>query len=710
MRLVLVMWQEAVLGTHSLKRVSMVRASRKKLVVPSPNHQTHNMATVFTARNIVGNDKTTPLFSLKGLPNQVPATISSLNISGVPLERQVAYQQYASNISSFLHATMARKTITVTPRPLGYPESYIPLQMDPPVTSFTLAKPLSTDQADKLVGNLGPGASRTMQGKTMVFHAPALPIDRLPLVDTVSTSFFNAGRDAVNPKGMRSYLFLNTVISAFLHVHSYSAFRTENSESITVFEELVGGIHGSSYYPAVTESKDDKGAATKKTADLSDKSYTLNEWKKRERSEDDMDDEEPPMKVADSSGYFRSRGNETVFKAKPAPKALKSSIGGSKDVPSSPGLLFPYFTGLVQPDPTYMNTIVLRRFYQLLGSSHESAQSTYLDIRHGINSLASTQRGMELCHILLGIDLALDTQSRCFVIIEKNKYLGFSLLGARYAIFANSKWFAPASEEIFLQALSRMDPHESAVDDIIQKLEKLAESSSYAGQINRTIFAEPSTLVEELSKLKVSELEDEDVRDLDRLIKNLNYMGTGYLSQNPQMISEMLTTLASNQTIDLTRPTFIPSIKAPLTSRTFKVLSRFGPEAPSFWNDRGQEIMCKAVDKSVQTTGGKRKIGEPDIFGNMPSRLLITPKPLLIAVRDMDRVIDSGKVKMDIKERAAKYRNISLEHEETRKSVWKGLVELCAKETKKVKVSSEAKGAEGGGVAIDEALFQLLGQ
>lgn len=669
-------------------------------------HTPATMATIHTARNIVGNDKTTPLFSLKGLPNHAPSTISSLNIQGVPLERQVAYTQYAYNISSFIFASLSRKTITVSPRPLGSLSIISKLPLDRPTVSFTLAKQLDSDRSDKLVNNLGPGASRTQSGKTTIYHAPSLPIAQLDLVNTVSTPFFNAGRDAINPKGMKSYIFLETVIMTFLHVHSYPAFREEDPESITRFDQLLQGDFGGEYFAKEKTTTDESGKVTKTDRDMEDKAYTLNENRKRVRTSDDM--ETDPVKTARSSiGYVSFRGNETVFSAKPVTKSLPN-IGTVAEIPKSAGLVFPYFHGLIQPDAMFMNSMILRRFYQLLGSTHEKCQSTYLDIRHGVNSLATTARGMEMCHMLLGIDLALETQGRCFLIIEKNNYLGFTLLGAKFAIFANTRWFASASEEDLHTALARMDPHESAVEDMIERLGKLKASNLYHGQVNRIIFNEPETLVGELAKLKVSQLEDDDVRDLDRFVRNLNYMGTHYLSQNPQMIAEMLATLASNDHIALTRPTYLPSIKAPFSSRCFKVLSRFGPEAPSFWNDRGSEIVCKPVDKSVVSTGGKRKIGEADVFGNMPSKLLITSKPLLIAVRDMEKVIDIGKVKMDIAERAGKYRNISLEHEDTRKSIWKGLIDICAKETKKVRVDVEMDNDEGG-VSIDDALLALLG-
>lgn len=667
------------------------------------------MTTIHTARNIVGNDKTTPLFSLKGLPNLVPSTITSLTIQGIPLEKQVAYTQYSANISSFIYATAIGKTITVSPAPLGRLSYTFVLPLDPPTVSFTLQKPLDSDRSDKFINILGPGASKTQSGKTTIYHAPSIPMNVIDSVTKLSTPFFNSGRDAVNPKGFIAFRFLNNVIHLFLRVHSYSAFHNESTESITSFEQLLGGTIGGAYFSKETKSTDKDGKETVKITDLKDKSHSVNEFNKRERDADEMADEDTPMaKIANESlGFLRFKGNETVFKATPVKKPIMN-IGASSEVPVSPGHVFPYFQGLIQPDTVFMNSVVLRRFYQVLGSTHEFCQSAYLDIRHGINSLATTNRGMELCHILLGIDLAIETQTRCFLIIEKNQYLGFSLLGARYAIFCNTRWYAPALDGELIKAIRKMDPHESAVEDMIAKFEELHAKSQYTGSVDKSIFAEPKLLVDALSHLKITDIDDDDVRDLDRYIRNLNYMGTGYLTKNPQMIAEMLETISSNKSVELSRPTFLPSIKAPMTSKLFALLSRFGPEAPSFWNDRGKEIICKSVDKSVVTTGGKRKIGESDIYGNMPNRVLITPKPLLVAVKDMEKVLDKGRVKMDVDERAGRYRNISVEHEDTRKRLWKGLVDICADSGKKLRVTDDNLGASES-IDLDAVMASLLG-
>ncbi|KAI6247683.1 hypothetical protein HI914_04466 [Erysiphe necator] len=149
------------------------------------------MSAIYTARSIGTNEKSTPLFTLKGLVNYAPSTITNLTVYGVPLELQVAYAQYASNIASFIAATDRRQVVTISPKPLA--------------VNFTLIKPLPSDRSDKLISRLGPGAGKTQSGKTTIYQAPAIPDDILPTINLLSTPFFNAGRDAVNPKVMLPY-------------------------------------------------------------------------------------------------------------------------------------------------------------------------------------------------------------------------------------------------------------------------------------------------------------------------------------------------------------------------------------------------------------------------------------------------------------------------------------------------------------------------
>jgi hypothetical protein len=346
--------------------------------------------------------------------------------------------------------------------------------------------------------------------------------------------------------------------------------------------------------------------------------------------------------------------------------------------------------------------------FKLLGSTMQECQTNYADFRRGFNSLATTDVGMALTHIGFGIDLAIRTQSRCFVICDNGRYMGCALLGARFAIFDSTRWVAPVDAEILRADLSAIDPHVASVRSLVEKFGELSTTDAYDGPgVGEETFADPSNLIDVFAGLRLDMLGD-DERELNRLCRNLNYMGDGYLARNPQTIAEVLTTLFSDSPVELCRPTYIPSIRADLKSRTFRLLSRFGPEAPSFWNDRGQEFECKPREVP-QTSGTKRKIGEMDIYANLPLRLLVTPKPLDVAVRDMGKVIEKGCVRMDLKERAGKNRNMSIEAETMKKEIWKVLVDgLQDVGTKKRKVVSG--GLEKEGVEeFDDALNALLG-
>jgi hypothetical protein len=158
----------------------------------------------------------------------------------------------------------------------------------------------------------------------------------------------------------------------------------------------------------------------------------------------------------------------------------------------------------------------------------------------------------------------------------------------------------------------------------------------------------------------------------------------------------------------LDRPTYIPSLRTPLASKAFILLSRFGPEAPSLWNEKGQEFPCTAKETSV-ISGNKRKVGELDVYGNLPSKIMVTPKPLSIAVKDLGKMVEMAMIKMDLKERAGRNRNMQVESELMRKRIWKALVTgLQESSAKKRKVVVEKRNAAAEG-NFDDALNDLLG-
>ncbi|KAI0992143.1 hypothetical protein K3495_g16043 [Podosphaera aphanis] len=170
----------------------------------------------------------------------------------------------------------------------------------------------------------------------------------------------------------------------------------------------------------------------------------------------------------------------------------------------------------------------------------------------------------------------------------------------------------------------------------------------------------------------------------------------------------MLKLLSSGSEIELSRPTVIPSLKAPYASKLFRVLSKFGPEAPSFWNERGTEYPCTQVEKSVVKAPGADRVTEIDLYGNMPSQIVFTSKPLLLAVKDMEMVITRSKIRMDLRERSGRYRNVSVVSEETRKQLWKELVALCSLPSSTAEGSSTTRDATQD-ANFDDVINGLLG-
>lgn len=658
-------------------------------------------STIFTAAHLASNGNTIPIFSLKGLDNLAPAKLSSLDITGVPLSRQVAYTQYAHNISSFLFATSIRKKVRVTGQPLGLIQSQSRLPIAPPPVYFTLKKPISSDSSKKLIQALGPGASTSISGKTTIYQAPALPERMYEQIYGLCPTHFNCGREAINPAGALAFRFLSVVTSTFLRTHSYPAFSAETEESLMEMNSLLAG-----HTQLVERTIINEEGEEEQNFDPTVYSRTLNDLKIT--SGDTMDQDISPyqQKLLDAKHLIHTSGNEMVNVAKPCPKP-QVNVGGRKDIPNLPGILFPYFQGLIQPDAVFLHKTILTHFFQLMGKTTQECQDTYTILRRGYGSLSTTKEGMEVTHLLKGISLALETQARCFVIYEMNEYKGFALLGAQFVVFNSTKWIVPGSEGELQDALSTLDPHESSVEHLILKFSELAAAGTYKGPVvANSTFSEPKNLIEVFKGLDISELDDDVVREIDQYLRGLNFMGDGYWARNPQTVIDALKIITAESNTVLTRPTYFPTIKIPIHTKEFAALSKFGPESVSFWNEKGSIIECKPAETHVNV-GGKRKAGNMDLYINMPNKILVTPKPLAVAVNDMGKVLSKGAIKIDLNERAGKYRNMCVESEEMRKSMWRELLAIGDKAHSAKKAKEDLD--DDDGLDFDQILFKLTG-
>jgi hypothetical protein len=470
------------------------------------------MAPIYTARHVSAADKSTPLFSLRGLKNLAPVPISQSNIFGVPLERQIAYTQYAANLSSFIHASIYNSTVIVSSAPLGYLKSRRSLPLTPPTVTLALQKELDNDRAEKFIRILGTGASRNKVGKTTIFTAPSIPKESLEKVILISASHFNGGRESVNPMGLKAYYFISAAFAEILRLHSYSAFTSETKESMNELVTLLG-TPSTEYFAFKKNAKPSE--RNKYSTFLTSIEDEPAEPMETEEEVEETDEKKLIDHLQKSAGYVKSSGVDIVSYARP-PKSPVQNYGSSNAVPESPGILFPYFTGLTQPDQTFIQKFVIENLFQLLGSSQQECQETYTQLRRGFNSLSTTDVGMELAHIGFGIDLAIKTQGRCYVVIESGKYMGFTLLGARLAIFDSTKWIGVGDAETLRDDLSCIDPHRFAVSELVKAFGSMQGSEAYTGPaVSENTFSDPKGLIEVFKGLKLDQLGD-DEKELNR--------------------------------------------------------------------------------------------------------------------------------------------------------------------------------------------------
>jgi len=277
---------------------------------------------------------------------------------------------------------------------------------------------------------------------------------------------------------------------------------------------------------------------------------------------------------------------------------------------------------------------------------------------------------MALTHIMMMVKIALDTQTRLFVVLEDGVYKGSVILGSGFKVFDGASWKEPVTN--LAEDLEFLDPTLRSIREIARMLSNLKLEGSYSGpDFTKDFIETPNKLVSVFSGFSFDSIGAETIAKLDSLFQGLNLRGAGFEAMNPQNVLKFVESFFSDEPAIIQRPTYIPAIRAPIESKSFVLLSRFGPEAPSFWNEKGSEITVAAASSG----SGKRKRDDEELYGYMPKEFHIIPKPLHIAHRDFHKVLQKGAVKMDLKERARGFRTIGLIKETAIKPIWKALVE-----------------------------------
>jgi hypothetical protein len=596
-------------------------------------------------------------FAAKGIKGYTATSLANLHLSGFPQLLDVAYEGYKHNISIFAGASHeVRKFPTTIPGVKIAPSSLSDLLFRLPPVAFKPSFTLKDDQVARFMKDYEAcGTEMVKAGKTcyFIFNTPRLEVCQK--FAPMHEPSFRAPAHTISPLDVLTLLHLDTVLKAFLATQTYAAFSTREEIEIVDEEEKKKEVveDGSCDYRrdnhdvSINLPLPEQIARIIAAARLAREDVTNGISGDTENLDNLFGEVDGLPDVTDTLIYAIT-GDEAVRSAKPSPLPYTFNCGAPADVPRSPGNLFPYFDRMLLGDKTTLKRIFFQHFTRALGGTFEEIIAEKAKMRKKLDDLANTLVYCPYAHLFTGVDLALATQSRLFVIRERGEYLGFVLLGYKYTLAMQHFVYAPATYQAVQKSLRTLSSHGRALEDICLKLSDMTISGSEEKvAINVASITGSGQLAAEIRKRDVAQkwYEKELVEDLGRLRFEKSYRPT-----TAQDIVSVLSSYADapEEFPAETLPIFIPSQVNRLNDPFFCRLAIFGPEAVSPMNLRGiTETLPKRTPAS--SDGQKPAFIEKD--KQLP-KIILARKPVGVACDDWKEMMKRKAFTQDVNERA----------------------------------------------------------
>jgi hypothetical protein len=382
-------------------------------------------------------------------------------------------------------------------------------------------------------------------------------------------------------------------------------------------------------------------------------------------------------------------GQDAVLVAKPSPKPYQASLGSVSEVPNEPGLVFPYFHGMLVADTAGLRSLTSKLFFRNFGATTDSdAREGFQNFRNNAGIIATSPIGAVIGHILKGFEMALDGQAHCFLMFDDEEYLGFCLLGDHFYVHNGTAWMMPVSAEDLRGELHNIATHESNLVAIVEVLSQTRDLRGDAIMVEKEEIDTPVGLLDTLAV--VDESQGEQVKQLGKLIQNLHFKG-GFFELGPQSIVWALEKLSNDRDSSLAdRNLYIPlSDWQDCDTREFQVFAAFGPRAFHFLNRRGTRVPVPKSDEDVDIMASMS--GEPPKM-TFPY-MLAYPCTVAEAVKKWEMLKETGTLILDFEERAQGSRALRW-NGQSRDLIWAKLKELAYNHV----FDSKAKEGKGKGV------------
>jgi hypothetical protein len=535
-------------------------------------------------------------------------------------------------------------------------DNVIPIVFPPLVVAFE--NKLSAEELENLKGFGGSVLSGSKDEKPMLsFGGHSVDKDLLRLLYTHAKKAKPRNptpAGSVNLSQFQGLLKALGIITWFLKTQSYPAFTgpvPDDQEGGSNFDTIEGFV--------TMKRKGNFGERQGKRARADNAAMVI----------EDEDDDEDSLGIEDIS--IGDAGSK-LPKAKPStpPEVI---FGNASQMPSLPGLCFPYFSGMLDADQNFSSAVIREYFLECLGNDVGSILSGHKDIKGALGSLGLTETGKVLQHIFCGVKLAIESQARLYLVIDGSRYLGFTLHGWYFTVSIDGYKHAPFEYPVLVGHIQLVDEHSVAIANILLKLASMKidgkkPTKKFLQDQRLVVSKNPRLLAELIRKFDLSD--HEDVEEIEKLANKLSF---------PQRFWDFS---AANilQAVDLLLDGTFPNADQPLYIRggtlttidpKLSIFALFGDSGFSFRNPGGSATKVPKDKESDTLYKPYRGKNNKEVKPN--PTLVVAKKSLGLSVEDWKLFMADHRF-LNKNSRDQAFRSVSLGGPKG-KDLWFGLIE-----------------------------------
>lgn len=575
--------------------------------------------------------KVDPLYAARGIEGQ-KGGVSDAGVQAYVQHHQIGYAVYSSFLAAYIQATVTQKDVKACGKDLYFPfalVSALSVAMPLPPLCVEFGSDISSEQVKKVAEDV-EGSFEVIGGKKAIIIRSGVTIAKAQaIVKHGGKSEGVTVGGTVTIRGMFAFLKVLKYVTGFLKTHVYPAVISPLTDGATPFYEVWNQIDNQKFEIPIAKPLFLK----RSIGDVP--------WEPLKRKTRVAKTETVATEVPEPENFTWYR--DTV-RAKPSPKDFPFS-GPPSSLPNLHGLCFPYFNGLHDPDFRVIPSVLSHWFLRNMGKDRKTCEEEFSSIKLGNTSWATTDAGMALQHLVVGVDLAMRTQTRLFVLIEAGEYLGFCLLGCDYVLIINGVEHLPVEPSKLASDAALVSTHAKLTAELVKKVNELDyQETVLPVELESSEILSPRAVIAYVRSNKRSD-DEEKMNDIIQMMKGIRFPAP-YIKLTPDSIAGALA-LISDPSIQIPAdvPRFVTDDIFTSEDRIEDVMSSFGSSGFSFcqfkngtpWSLGEKPEDSLPMDVTVKLKSGKE--------GKAMDGVLVSVKPLRACVADMRYVVDHGEIR-----------------------------------------------------------------